>query len=159
MAKWPMTNAPPILEPVTRFRFNERTWKIVRHIGLSRFINPAGSLRSIRNLVKIENEKGAENGKRVENKLISDHHEEDFNGDRERSGIFSAMVVVVVNRADPVPSRDRDSHRFVPYRFVFRLRIHGYFNELSAMPSMDGFVAGPLSPRARASLRFRPMMD
>lgn len=78
-----------------------------------------------------------------------------------RSGAeyFLRWLVVVVNRADPVPPRDRDSHRFVPYRFVFRLRIHGYFNELSAMPSMDGFVAGPLSPRARASLRFRPMMD
>lgn len=68
---------------------------------------------------------------------------------------FLRWLAVVVNRADPVPPRD--SHRFVPYRFVFRLRIHGYFNELSAMPSMDGFVAGPLSPRA--SLRFRPMMD
>lgn len=29
---------------------------------------------------------------RVENKLISDHREEDFNGVRERSGIFSAMA-------------------------------------------------------------------
>lgn len=87
------------------------------------------------NRLKIENAiPGGGGMERVENKLISDHREEDFNG------IFST---VVVNRADP--SRDRD--RFVPYRFVFRLRIHGYFNELSAM---DGFVAGPLSPRARS---------
>lgn len=38
MAKWPVTNASPILSsPPTSFQ--RAPWKIVRHIGLSSFIN------------------------------------------------------------------------------------------------------------------------
>lgn len=49
----------------------------------------------------------------MENKLISDHREEDFNG------IFST---VVVNRADPVPSRSICSVPFrisITYSWIF----------------------------------------